>query len=116
MQNSTLNVLLVDDDSLNNLISTKYIQKYFANSTITACLNGKIAIDLLTSNKTSKPGFVYDYIFLDLHMPVMNGWEFLDNYTSLEMDKKENCNVVLLTSSVHSEDLQKACSYPFVRD
>ncbi len=116
MQNRAINVLLVDDDHLNNFISTKYIKKYFANSNITSCLNGKIAIDLLTENETNKPGFVYDYILLDLNMPVMNGWEFLDNYTYLKMEKKEKCNVFLLTSSVHAEDQKRANSYGFVKD
>jgi CheY-like chemotaxis protein len=116
MENNGINVLLIDDDDLNNLISTKYIKKYFANSNITSCLNGKIAIDLITEKKANQPGFIYDYILLDLNMPVMNGWQFLDNYAYLKMDTKEKCNVFLLTSSVHAEDLQRASAYPFVKD
>ena len=116
MENNGINVLLIDDDDLNNLISTKYIRKYFANSNITSCLNGKIAIDLITENKVKQPGFTYDYILLDLNMPVMNGWQFLDSYTCLTMDAKEKCNVFLLTSSIHADDLQKASAYPFIKD
>lgn len=116
MQNKAINVLLIDDDDLNNLISTRYIKKYFANSNITACLNGKIAIDLITEKKTSQPLFSYDYILLDLHMPVMNGWEFLESYTYLSMAGKEKCEVFLLTSSVHDEDMQRASNYPFIKD
>ncbi|MEO6632383.1 MAG: response regulator [Mucilaginibacter sp.] len=116
MQNKAINVLLIDDDDLNNLISAKYIKKYFANSNITACLNGKIAIDLITEKKATQPSFVYDYILLDLHMPVMNGWEFLENYTYLSMTGKEKCEVFLLTSSVHDEDKVRASNYPFIKD
>jgi len=108
--------LLIDDDDLNNLISAKYIKKYFANSNITACLNGKIAIDLITEKKATQPLFIYDYILLDLHMPVMNGWEFLENYTYLNMAGKEKCEVFLLTSSVHDEDKLRASHYPFIKD
>ena len=116
MQNKAINVLLIDDDDLNNLISTRYIKKYFANSNITACLNGKIAIDLITEKKATQPLFVYDYILLDLNMPVMNGWEFLESYTYLNMAGKEKCEVFLLTSSVHDEDLLRASNYPFIKD
>ena len=116
MHDRAINVLLVDDDNLNNLISTKYIKKYFANSNITSCLNGKIAIDLITEKKVSQPAFVYDYILLDLNMPVMNGWEFLDNYRYLETDANKNSRIFLLTSSIHDEDIQRASRYPFVKD
>ncbi|WP_258139431.1 response regulator [Mucilaginibacter phenanthrenivorans] len=116
MQNKAINVLLVDDDNLNNLISTKYIKKFFVNSNITSCLNGKIAIDLITETKARQPAFVYDYILLDLNMPVMNGWEFLDNYRYLATDANEKPRIFLLTSSVHDEDIKRASRYPFVKD
>jgi CheY-like chemotaxis protein len=111
-----LNVLLIDDDFLNNYISTKFIQRYFTNSNITSCLNGKIAIDLLADNKAKQPDVNYDYIFLDLNMPVMNGWEFLDQYTFLKIDPTVKSNLFLLTSSIHKDDVSKASKYPLIKD
>jgi len=113
---SPLNVLLIDDDFLNNYISTKFIKRYFIDSNITSCLNGKIAIDLLADYKATQPEFNYDYIFLDLNMPVMNGWEFLEQYTFLKIDPTAKSNLYLLTSSIHKDDVSKAGKYPLIKD
>ena len=81
-----VSVLLVDDDEINNFISIKLIKKALLNTEIVACLNGKFAIDQLVEMQKKGPEKLPDYILLDINMPIMNGWEFLDEYKRLNID------------------------------
>src|SRR5476651_2143628 len=111
-----VSVLLVDDDEINNFISIKLIKKAFLNTEIMACLNGKFAIDQLVELQGKDPSKLPDYILLDINMPIMNGWEFLDEYTRLNIDPLGKCKVYIISSSVFSNDINKARSYPIVKD
>jgi CheY-like chemotaxis protein len=111
-----VSVLLVDDDEINNFISIKLIKKALLNTDIMACLNGKFAIDQLTQIQKNDPSKLPDYILLDINMPIMNGWEFLDEYTRLNIDPNGKCKIFIISSSVFSNDINKARSYPLVKD
>ena len=111
-----VSVLLVDDDEINNFISIKLIKKALLNTEIMACLNGKFAIDQLVEIQRKDPAKLPDYILLDINMPIMNGWEFLDEYTRLNIDPLNKCKVYIISSSVFSNDINKARSYPVVKD
>lgn len=110
-----VSVLLVDDDEINNFISIKLIKKAFANTEIMACLNGKLAIDQLVEIQENDPEKLPDYILLDINMPVMNGWAFLDEFKRLELDVAGKCKIFIISSSVFSNDINKAKSYPLVK-
>jgi len=109
-------VLLVDDDEINNFISIKLIKKALLNTEIMACLNGKFAIDQLVEIQRKDPDKMPDYILLDINMPIMNGWEFLDEYKRLNIDPVGKCKIFIISSSVFSNDINKARSYPLVKD
>jgi response regulator RpfG family c-di-GMP phosphodiesterase len=111
-----VSVLLVDDDEINNFISIKLIKKALLNTEIMACLNGKFAIDQLIEIQQKDPSKLPDYILLDINMPIMNGWEFLDEYTRLNIDPQGKCKIFIISSSVFSNDINKARSYPLVKD
>jgi response regulator RpfG family c-di-GMP phosphodiesterase len=112
----TVSVLLVDDDEINNFISIKLIKKAFLNTEIMACLNGKFAIDQLVELQKKDPEKLPDYILLDINMPIMNGWEFLDEYKRLHIDPLGKCKIFIISSSVFSNDINKAKSYNLVTD
>ncbi len=112
----SVSVLLVDDDEINNFISIKLIKKALLNTEITACLNGKFAIDTLVEIQKKDPQKLPDYILLDINMPIMNGWEFLDEYKRLSIDPTGKCKIFIISSSVFSNDINKARSYPLVKD
>ncbi len=114
--NGSVSILLVDDDEINNFISIKLIKKALLNTDIMACLHGKYAIDLLQDIQKNDPSKLPDYILLDINMPIMNGWEFLDEYTRLNIDPLGKCKVYIISSSVFSNDINKARSYPVVKD
>jgi CheY-like chemotaxis protein len=112
----SVSVLLVDDDEINNFISIKLIKKALLNTEIMACLNGKFAIDQLVEIQRKDPAKLPDYILLDINMPIMNGWEFLDEYKRLNIDPSGKTKIFIISSSVFSNDINKARSYPLVKD
>ncbi len=114
--NKPVSVLLVDDDEINNFISIKLIKKALANTEIMACLNGKFAIDQLYEIQKNDSSRLPDYILLDINMPIMNGWEFLDEYKRLNIDPQGKTKIYIISSSVFSNDINKARSYPLVKD
>ena len=112
----SVSVLLVDDDEINNFISIKLIKKALLTTEIIACLNGKYAIDQLVDIQRKDPSKLPDYILLDINMPIMNGWEFLDEYKRLNIDPSGKTKIFIISSSVFSNDINKARSYPLVKD
>jgi CheY-like chemotaxis protein len=116
VQTKPVSILLVDDDEINNFISIKLIKKALVNSDITACLNGKYAIDQLVKIRDTDPEELPDYILLDINMPIMNGWEFLEEYKRLKLDETAKSKIYIISSSVFSNDINKAKSYSLVKD
>ncbi len=115
LDQGSVSILLVDDDEINNFISIKLIKKALLNTDITACLNGRAAIDKLLEFK-DKGTELPDYILLDINMPIMNGWEFLEEYDRLKIDPAGKTKIYIISSSVFSNDISKAKSYPLVQD
>jgi CheY-like chemotaxis protein len=115
-QTHPISILLVDDDEINNFISIKLIKKAVDNADIKACLNGRFAIDELSEIQKEDPNKLPDYILLDINMPIMNGWEFLDEYKRLHIDPLGKSKIYIISSSVFSNDISKARSYPLVRN
>ena len=109
-----VNIMLVDDDEINNFITVKLIRKGFADAMISTFLNGRLAIDRLKDILTNEPEKTPDYILLDINMPVMNGWEFLEEYKNSNIDPDKKITIYILSSSVFSNDIDKAKSYESV--
>jgi CheY-like chemotaxis protein len=80
-----------------------------------ACLNGRFAIDQLVDIQKRDPEKLPDYIFLDINMPIMNGWEFLEEYKRLNIDPLGKSKIFIISSSVFSNDINRAKSYPIVK-
>src|ERR1700759_1499503 len=100
--NDPIRILLVEDEEINNYIATRLIQKAMPDATVISCLHGKQAIDLLMKMKHDGSKLP-DIILLDINMPVMNGWEFLDEYTHQNIDPERKTAIFILSSSVFSE-------------
>ncbi|CAM3886675.1 response regulator [Mucilaginibacter galii] len=111
-----ISILLVDDDEINNFISIKLIKKALIYTEITACLDGSYAINELLDIQERNPEDLPDYILLDINMPIMNGWEFLDEYKRLGIDPLGKSKIFIISSSVFSNDINKAKSYDLVKD
>jgi len=105
MENKLKHILLIDDDDDNNLIHKLIIEDTGMNVQVKAVLSVKEALHYLESGE--KP----ELIFLDINMPLLNGWDFLEEYKNLHPENKENSVIVLLTSSVNMNDENKALSF-----
>lgn len=110
-------ILCVDDDPIALMLSKMVINKsMFSNEIITA-KNGKEALNYFkifkqTSSNKKQP----QLIFLDLNMPIMGGWEFLDSFSTDEYADYNTTKVIILSSTIDPEDLEKSKTYPMVLD
>ena len=112
--NST--VLVIDDESLSVFICEQFIKRVIKYPEITSCLNGKHAINMLLEIKNQDVTLLPDYIFLDIAMPIMDAWEFLEQYNNLNIDPNGKCKIYILTSSLYQSDVRKAASYTMIKD
>jgi CheY-like chemotaxis protein len=109
-------VLLVDDDDGTNYINKKVIEKTKITEQIEVTLNGKEAIDFIISTSklldehSSEPTKT-SLILLDLNMPVMDGWEFLEAYRNLSNKMKSSIVIIMLTTSLNPDDKLKAKNF-----
>ena len=110
-----IRILLVEDEDINNYIAARLIQKALPGAAVTSCLHGEEAMELLAemNHDSSK---LPDIILLDINMPIMNGWQFLDEYRRRNIDPEGKSAIFILSSSVFSEDINRARSYPEVKD
>ena len=109
------NVLLVEDDPITIMVCDRIIKMSAFAENVTSCENGKKAIDFL-NNQTAASSYIPDIIFLDINMPVMNGWDFLEEFEKIHHTYKATPRVYILSSTVDPEDYKKAKSYSSVED
>jgi CheY-like chemotaxis protein len=114
-------ILCVDDDPITLMLCKKVICKTTFSNEIVTAQNGEEALryfdslKLEATNPDSKKQ--PQLIFLDLNMPVMGGWEFLDCFSSANYsDFNTTTKVLILSSTIDPEDLEKAKTYPMVID
>lgn len=103
-------VLLVDDDKDCNYFHERVLNKMQCVEKIEVAHDGVEALEFLKSIK-NKLGLKPAIIFLDVNMPKMNGWEFLNEYEKLDEADKAEIIIVMLTSSLNPDDEKKAKSY-----
>ncbi|MBJ7881822.1 response regulator [Gelidibacter salicanalis] len=104
-------VLLIDDDLPTNFLSERVLKKTDCTERIVAVQSGIEALEYLKSTDCEKHPRP-DLFFLDINMPGMNGWEFLENYCQLEEVQKSEAIVVMLTTSLNPDERDKAKKIP----
>lgn len=113
-------ILCIDDDPITLMLCKKVIIKSSFSNEIITSQNGEEALSYFntikyTNNKNQQIPQP-QLIFLDLNMPVMGGWEFLDYFNSEEFSEFNTIKVVVLSSTIDPEDLEKSKQYPMVID
>lgn len=101
--------IVIDDDPLNNTICRLTIKKAVGVldvKTFTDPIEGLryVSEEYPGSEEATRPTF----LFLDINMPVMNGWEFLEKYEQLNQEIKGSIKVYILSSSVDDRDIERA--------
>ncbi len=121
MSNPSLrSILLVDDDHISNLFNKIFISKLELDVEVDIAVNGQVALDFIKGTETTKMKSSLlspCLLLLDINMPVMNGWEFLEAYEStIEKPMKNAIFIVVLTTSEEEADKVKALGNPNVRE
>lgn len=106
-------VLLIDDDKINNFLSSLIINKTNKAEVAKECFNGKEGLEYLMSVKNLPDEQIPDIIFLDLNMPVLDGWQFLQEY--ILSDELKKIPVYILTSSNYQADMEKSKDFDIVK-
>lgn len=99
-------VALIDDDEIFKLIETKIIESTNLVNRIKTFSNGEEAINFLKSN-AKKQEQLPEIILLDLNMPIMDGFEFLEKYIVLEPKLDKKITIYVVSSSVSSNDIDR---------
>ncbi len=110
-------VLVIDDDEISNFIYTRVISASGIVENIKSCMSGQEALDYLKDICQNNPEQFPAMIFLDINMPVMNGWDFLEQYNQIiPKEFQKNSVLCILSSSVYKDDIDKANTYTQVKE
>jgi len=109
-------ILFIDDDLITLMLCKMVISKASFSKEIATAKNGEEALKYFDTLKTTHSINKPQLIFLDLNMPVMNGWEFLDSFNTEEYAEFQKTKIVILSSTIDPADLERSKKYPMVID
>ena len=108
-------ILLVDDDFTSNFLSKMIIEGISIADHIHVAQNGQEALQFVLEHcfslQKTEDSNCPDLILLDVNMPVMDGFGFLEEFSKLQRVRNRNISVVMLTSSDNQKDVQRAEHY-----
>ncbi len=113
MLNRTVRVLLIDDNDIDLKINSKVIKLSDFFDEIVVCQSGEEGIAYITKN-LDHPELLPDFILLDIQMPEMDGFEFLEIYKNFPKTFLNNCKLAILSSTLDFGDIKKAEANPLV--
>ncbi|MEQ9310367.1 MAG: response regulator [Balneolaceae bacterium] len=107
-------IFLIDDDSILRLIVEMTMKKVDDTLSFIQCENGKIGLEKLNEHfQGESSNFI---VLLDLNMPVLDGWGFLDTIQADHSNTYKNMSLYILSSSTDRVDIEKSKQYSFVKN
>jgi CheY-like chemotaxis protein len=108
-------LIFIDDDPIDHFLMKHILgsKKYFDTTTYT--IYGSLVLDYIEEHK-SQPEKLPDVIFLDLNMPIFDGWDFLDRMEQMQPGIDKDIQVYIISSSVRTVDMENSSKYSFVND
>ncbi|CAN5525493.1 response regulator [soil metagenome] len=107
-------VMLIDDNDIDNFINEKMIRSsnFAENVYINTSVNSALEFFKNLAHITNIPeGLLPSYIFLDINMPILDGFHFLEEFLNLNIDFTKKIKIVMLTTSLNPSDLEKTKPY-----
>lgn len=102
-------IMLIDDNSMDNFINKSLMESCDFAGEIIVCETARQGLDLLSKNQLPQ------IIFLDINMPHMDGFEFLDEFEKLSPEVHNRCKIIMLSTSESFKDLNRANKNVFVK-
>lgn len=109
VQNKKQHFIVIDDSKLDCFIAEKIIRNTGMCESITSFLQAKDALDFIASHKPESQDPVI--VLVDIQMPVMNGFEFVEEFERLPAEIIACYNIYVISSSINDEDLSKVHNY-----
>ncbi|MES2872467.1 MAG: response regulator [Bacteroidota bacterium] len=107
-------VFIIDDDPIHQRIAQIMIGKHELFNECNSFTEAEQALEYLKENIRNAQGLP-DVILLDLNMPVVDGWDFLEAFDKFQTDLVKKINIFIVTSSVDEKDRLRSQSFPFVK-
>jgi len=105
---------LIDDEPIFNLISSKIINRSGWQGEVRVFISARTAFEEIKMHIANE-GYLPDFIFLDIRMPEMDGFEFLEELNNLPKDPLKYIRVYMLSSSLDQKDIIRSHQYPMVK-
>lgn len=106
-------VMLIDDNIIDLKINSKIIRLSGLVDEIISCQSGEEGLNYFKRHIQEPEKFPH-LILLDIQMPEMNGFEFMENYKRFPASWKEHCMIAMLSSTLDFGDIRKAEADPYV--
>ncbi|ARV05665.1 response regulator [Polaribacter sp. SA4-10] len=98
---------IIDDDTIYQFILTSIINKNKLAENILSFFDGEKAIQYFVNNKMNSEK-IPDILFLDVNMPIMDGWMFIEEYARIKKEMIKKTAIFMLSSSVNPIDIERA--------
>ncbi|WP_103069264.1 response regulator [Aquimarina sediminis] len=117
MSRNLNNVCIIDDDNIYISLLSKIIELKKLSDSILVFNNGKEALDFFIDSIPKQNTIdIPQIIFLDINMPVMDGWKFLEEFSKIKNGIFEKITLYVVSSSIDSRDIERAKSIDIVTD
>lgn len=106
-------LVLIDDEPVFHKMVQMTIRNIELSKEATYSVDGEVVLDYLEEKKLESQSLP-DYIFVDLYMPMFDGWDFLNRFQKLYKSLRKNIKIYIVSSSIDPADINRSKRYPFV--